>query len=90
MGHIVPLISSIEGIDSQSAQSSLSALMTGVRQAPIATAVHSTSQVLSTRAHQNGYVKPELYKAACETGGISYKTYLDNENGLICTTIYEP
>jgi hypothetical protein len=92
MEHIISLISSIQGNDSQSAQSSLSALMTGVRQAPIAAAVHPTSQVLSTWARQNGYVKPESYKAACEAGGISYNTYmyLDNENGLVCTTMYEP
>jgi hypothetical protein len=53
---------------------------------------HPTPQVMSAWARSHGYLKPDSYKAACETGGISYNTYLhlDEESGRVCTTTYEP
>jgi hypothetical protein len=39
-----------------------------------------------------GYVRPESYKAYCETGGISPNTYLyiDEETWQVMTVTYEP
>jgi hypothetical protein len=54
--------------------------------------IHQAPRDLSQWATRKGYVKPEFYKAACETGGISCNTYLylENDTGLVCTCTYEP
>jgi hypothetical protein len=92
MEHVMSLISSIQGKDSQTTQSILSALLYDGRHGTTVAVVHPSSQDLATWARRQGYIKPESYKAAHETGGISYNTYLylDVENGLVCTTTYEP
>jgi hypothetical protein len=92
MEQVPSLISSIQGQDSQSAQSRLSTLMSRGMQVTRVAQVHPTTQVLSTWARSHSYIKPEWYKAACETGGISYITYLylDEESGMVCKTTYEP
>jgi hypothetical protein len=89
MENVMSLISSIQGNHSQTAQSSLSALLSGGRQATTVAVVHPLSQDLATWARRHGSVKPESYKAACEIGGISYNTYLylDEENELVRTGV---
>jgi hypothetical protein len=92
MEQVLSLINSIQGHDSQCAQSSLSALMSGGRQVTTVALAHPTAKVLGAWARKHGYIKPESYKAACETRGISYNTYLylDEESGMVCTKTYEP
>jgi hypothetical protein len=89
---VMSLIASIQGQDSQSAQSSLSALVSGGRQATPVAQAHPIAHVQSAWARSHGYIQPESYKAAGETGGISYNTYLylDEESGLVYTTTNDP
>jgi hypothetical protein len=54
--------------------------------------VHPASGALIRWATSHGYVKPDSYKSACETGGFSGNTYLflDEDTGLVMTVTYEP
>jgi hypothetical protein len=62
------------------------------RQAATVVATHPSNSDLSLWAHRQGYQKPDSYKSAYKSTGISFNTYLylDEENGLVCTTTYEP
>ncbi len=92
MEQVMSLIQSIQAQDGQTAQSCLTSIIAGAKPATQAVIVHPTSQVLTAWARAHGYTKPESYRAACETGGISYNTYLyvNETSGLVCTATYEP
>jgi hypothetical protein len=90
--HVVTLFSHIQGNNNLSKQSTLQVLLSGGRQTATVVATHPSNSDLLLWAHRQGCQEPDSYKSACETAGISYNTYLylDEENGLVCTTTYEP
>ena len=72
---VMSLLSAIQSQDPQAIHH-LQALMDGPSTPVPVVQVHPAAGVLTRWAQSHGYVKPTNYKESCETGGISWGTYL--------------